>query len=632
MIITKNNIQSLVENLTLEVLSEEEEAPIQKMDELFGIGSKSKMDKAVADSEAEEKGAERYPFMKDFLKTGDASALKKNKQEVVNLVAELINGIDMSLSELADLERRDKEEREKRERDQKFSPGQPSPGQSSPGQSRTEPEPKLGDAINDKGEEIKPGEEAKPGEEEKEAAVDKDAPLSVMRKQKNIKTGDGATEETIVGKLEKMIPDLGQSGAQFLAKSIASYLKKRGLPVAESNILSTAKLLLTEAVENIPTLKQARQQAADKKRRDAEAAEEKTAIPDVPDASGPKTASTDVPELGGPQGMGDQLQKIKRQKRSKYLDPKSDDTKPDTAAPTPAADDKKPSAAAPKKPAPEPNSNLSPTEKQARSGRVKSFTAGIRRNLSKNLADDPKKQKKFLYKVINLSKQGRSGLEQLNQNLGSQLNDEEIASAAGKLQKWATDALSTWGKEGHASGDSFRDLQANMQTNIKNIKAAAKDMDPLGKVIARSLASNYGNAAKNPGLATLLSDPKGIAGISASIKQLLQKQLQLRGKDTADIQNLMEQLTIVMGSLLKEGNKGDINPGDKVELTSTTDIPEEIKRISTDPNSADRSTTGRVAAIEDGGWFLIMFPKGKGSGQKQMRWHKSNLKKIEEKR
>ena len=533
MIITKNNIQSLVENLTLEVLSEEEEAPIQKMDELFGIGSKSKMDKAVADSEAEEKGAERYPFMKDFLKTGDASALKKNKQEVVNLVAELINGIDMSLSELADLERRDKEEREKRERDQKFGPGQPSPGQSSPGQSRTEPEPKLGDAINDKGEEIKPGEEAKPGEEEKEAAVDKDAPLSVMRKQKNIKTGDGATEETIVGKLEKMIPDLGQSGAQFLAKSIASYLKKRGLPVAESNILSTANLLLAEATNiSLPVLEE-----------------------------------------------------------------------------------------------------LSPeAEKQARSGRVKSFTAGIRRNLSKNLADDPKKQKKFLYKVINLSKQGRSGLEQLNQNLGSQLNDEEIASAAGKLQKWATDALSTWGKEGHASGDSFRDLQANMQTNIKNIKAAAKDMDPLGKVIARSLASNYGNAAKNPGLATLLSDPKGIAGISASIKQLLQKQLQLRGKDTADIQNLMEQLTIVMGSLLKEGNKGDINPGDKVELTSTTDIPEEIKRISTDPNSADRSTTGRVAAIEDGGWFLIMFPKGKGSGQKQMRWHKSNLKKIEEKR
>ena len=106
-----------------------------------------------------------------------------------------------------------------------------------------------------------------------------------------------------------MIPGLGQSGAQFLAKSIASYLKKRGLPVAESNILSTANLLLAEATNiSLPVLEE-----------------------------------------------------------------------------------------------------LSPeAEKQARSGRVKSFTAGIRRNLSKNLADDPKKQKKFLYKVINLSKQGRT--------------------------------------------------------------------------------------------------------------------------------------------------------------------------------------------------------------------------------
>ena len=508
MIITKNNIQNLVENLTLEVLSEEEQPA-----------------EAAAGESDEEKGAERYPFMKNFLKTGDVSILKQNKQEVFNLVAELVSGIGMSLSELADIEKSQKKEQEKREREQRRSPGQ----------SRTEPEPKLGDAINDKGEEIKPGEEEaiELGDEDIEHLVDKDAPLSVMKKQKNIKGEDSKPEEPIVGKLEKMIPGLGQSGAQFLAKSIASYLKKRGLPVAESNILSTANLLLAEATNiSLPVLEE-----------------------------------------------------------------------------------------------------LSPeAEKQARSGRVKSFTAGIRRNLSKNLADDPKKQKKFLYKVINLSKQGRTGLEQLNQNLGSQLNDEEIASAAGKLQKWASNALSTWGKEGHASGDSFRDLQANMQTNIKNIKAAAKDMDPLGKVIARSLVSNYGNAAKNPGLAKLLSDPKGIARISVSIKHFLQKQLQLRGKDTADIQNLMEQLTIVMDRLLKEGNKGDINPGDKVELTSTTDIPEEIKRISTDPNSADRSTTGRVAAIEDGGWFLIMFPKGKGSGQKQMRWHKSNLKKIEEKR
>ena len=231
--------------------------------------------------------------------------------------------------------------------------------------------------------------------------------------------------------------------------------------------------------------------------------------------------------------------------------------------------------------------------------------------------------------MINLSKQGREGLEQLNQNLGSQLNDDEIASASANLQKWASNALSTWGKEGHASGDSFRDLQANMQTNIKNIKDVAKGLDPIGKVIARSLASNYGNAAKNPGLAKLLSDPKGIAQISVSIKHFLQKQLQLRGKDTADIKNLMEHLTIVMDRLLKEG-VWDINPGDRVVLTSTTDIPKDIKRISTDPTADPRSTTGRVAADAGDGWFLVMFPKGEGSGQKQMRWHKSNLQKVRE--
>jgi hypothetical protein len=602
-IITKNNIQSLVENWTLEVLSEEN-SPIQKLDEIWPLKSKSKKEEPGEDAAAEEETATKYPFMKDFLKNGDASVLKQNKQEVLNLVAELVSGIGMSLSDLADRDRKIKKEQERREREQR----------SNPGQSRPEQELKLGDTVNDKGEEVDPGEAS---------AIDKDAPLSVMRKQKNIKTGDGATEETIVGKLEKMIPGLGQSGAQFLAKSIASYLKKRGLPVAEANILSTAKILLTEAGENIPTLQQALQQSADKKRRDAEAAEEKADIPDVPDASGPKTASTDVPELGGPQGLGTLNKDLKRQERSKYLDPKSDDTKPDTAAPTPAADDKEPSAEDPKKPAPETNSNLSPAEKQARSGRVKSFTAGIRRNLSKNLAGDPKKQKKFLYKVQNLAKQGREGLEQLNQNLGSQLNDDEIASASANLQKWASNALSTWGKEGHASGDSFRDLQANMQTNIKNIKDVAKGLDPIGKVIARSLASNYGNAAKNPGLAQLLSDPKGIAGISASIKQLLQKQLQLRGKDTADIKNLMEHLTIVMDRLLKEGNNmGGFEPGDLVKIFRG-DIPPELKSSLGGSVIGDVTADSRTEGLIQVSWRMH-------DGTRLSRdWSTMNLKKFE---
>ena len=151
MIITKNNIQSLVENWTLEVLSEED-SPMQKLDEVWPFKSKSKKEEPGS----EEEGAGRYPFMKDFLKTGDVSSLKKNKQEVFNLVAELVGGIDMSLSDMAEIEKRNKEEQEERERAQKSGPGQSGPGQSSPGRSSPDPEPKLGDALNDKGEEAKP--------------------------------------------------------------------------------------------------------------------------------------------------------------------------------------------------------------------------------------------------------------------------------------------------------------------------------------------------------------------------------------------------------------------------------------------------------------------------------------------
>jgi len=406
----------------------DEESMRDKIRSVFG--GKKKEEPAAEDSEEGEESPEgeepeeeqvNYPSIQNFIKTGSSEAVKTNSAETINFISELAAALGLTPNQLAAL----LNQMQKQGLDSVQGGGAAG---SQPGAGGTGIPGQAGEA----------GEAA----EEDKGPFTPETPLSVMKRQKNLKTSeDGPAEKPIVGSLEQL--GLSQRAAQMVAKAVGSYLKKRGLPVSESNLLDVAKLVINEA------------------------------------------------KLSG-----------------------------DAA-------------------------------KQARS-----FQASVRRHMNTKLKDDPKAQKKYLYKVLDVAKRGQEGLAQLNANLASQMNPEIVDVVSQRLGAWAKGALRSWGPGGHASDEkgSFKDIQGQKAENAKRLRDAAKGLDPLGKVIARALSDNYGNAAKDETLASLMADPERIAKLSARIKKILSRQLKRRGTDVSQIKNLME----MVHKLLESNNSESI--------------------------------------------------------------------------
>ena len=406
----------------------DEQSMRDRIRSVFG-GKKKEEPKAEPDAEEGEdtpdeeapEEEERYPSIQDYIKTGNQEGIKTNSAETINFISELATALGLTPSQLAAL--LNQMQRQGLDRVTGAGAGEEGEGREGPAGAKGDGE----DAADaDKG------------------PFTPETPLSVMKRQKDLKSDpDGPAEQPIVGSLQQL--GLSQRGAQMVAKSVGSYLKKRGLPVSESNVMDVAKLLINEA------------------------------------------------KLSG-----------------------------DAA-------------------------------KQARS-----FLASVRRNLNTNLKDDPDAQKKYLYKVIDVAKRGQEGLAKLNANLAGQMDPEIVDVVAQRVGSWARGALKNWGPGGFNSAEkgSFRDIQGQKAENAKKLRDAAKNLDPLGKVIARSLSDNYGNAVKDETLASLMADPERIAKLSARIKKILSRQLKRRGTDTSQIKNLMEMVQNLLESNLSESEMG----------------------------------------------------------------------------
>ena len=82
-------------------------------------------------------------------------------------------------------------------------------------------------------------EEPEAPDEEESTGLDKSTPLSVTKKQKDVKAGAGGqTEQPLVMQLQKL--GLSQSSAQQIAKRIGQYLQQRKIPVAEGVLSENA--------------------------------------------------------------------------------------------------------------------------------------------------------------------------------------------------------------------------------------------------------------------------------------------------------------------------------------------------------------------------------------------------------
>jgi len=395
-----SNLNELIESEIIKNFINEEGLQ-DKIRGIFGGGKKEKAPEGEGPTETGEEEPEKpeFAFISDYVTSRDKQLLQTNRDKTVAFMQELAAALGMSLTQTDDLIKKSQ-----RAADAEGAPGA--------------------------------GEE---GEEDR-GPFTPETPLSVMQKQKDLKTSeDGPAEQPVVGSLQQM--GLSQKAAQMVAKAVSGYLKKRGLPVSESAILDAAKLVINEA------------------------------------------------KLSG-----------------------------DAA------------------------------------GQARSFQASVRRHLNTNLKNDPKAQKKYLYKVLDVAKRGQEGLSQLNANLASQLNPEVVDVVSQRLSSWANSALKSWGPGGFASSEkgSFRDVQGQKAENAKKLRDAAKTMDPLGKVIARSLSDNYGNAIKDKSLASLMADPKNIAKLSARIKKLLNRQLKRRGTDLSQVKNLMEMIQTLLESEISE--------------------------------------------------------------------------------
>ena len=83
------------------------------------------------------------------------------------------------------------------------------------------------------------------GEEEGGSELPKEAPLSITRRQQDLRVGaDGRKEQPLVMQLQKI--GMSQQSAQQIAKRIGKYLKQRNIPIAEG-MLMIKEALLDEA-------------------------------------------------------------------------------------------------------------------------------------------------------------------------------------------------------------------------------------------------------------------------------------------------------------------------------------------------------------------------------------------------
>ena len=82
--------------------------------------------------------------------------------------------------------------------------------------------------------------------DDNKGGIPKETPLSIMKKQKDVKVGKGGEKEMpLVMHLQKL--GISQKSAQQIAKSLGGYLKKRNIPIAEA----ISRGLLNRIVERV---------------------------------------------------------------------------------------------------------------------------------------------------------------------------------------------------------------------------------------------------------------------------------------------------------------------------------------------------------------------------------------------